>query len=141
MEKLGSFKPSFTFNILRVVKDLYKEISNFYPLPSPNDRVNSYARLQIFTEHAKSSEWSRALEHAWKQAGAELGQAQDKIKAKVGVGVKVPFKVGVGVEDEVNHFYTRWVLDVTKLILNSIQIEEVVEVRVELGKKIVFLGD
>ena len=51
------------------------------------------------------------------------------------MGVKVPFKVGVGVEDEVNHFYTRWVLDITKLILNSIQIEEVVEVRVELGKK------
>ena len=50
------------------------------------------------------------------------------------MGVKVQFKVGVGVEDEVNHFYTRWVLDITKLIINSIQIENVVEVRAELGK-------
>ena len=63
-----------------------------------------------------------------KQAGAELGQAQDKLKVIVGVQVKVAAEVEVSV----NHYKPGWVLEFTKLILNSIQIEDVVELRVEL---------
>ena len=33
-----------------------------------------------------------------KQAGAELGQAQDKLKVKVDAGVEVQVKVGAAVE-------------------------------------------
>ena len=58
-----------------------------------------------------------------KQAGAELGQAQDKLKVIVGVQVKVAAEVEVSV----NHYKPGWVLEFTKLILNSIQIEDVVE--------------
>ena len=39
----------------------------------------------------------------WKQAGAELGQAQYKLKVKVEVGVEVQVKVGAEVEVSVNH--------------------------------------
>ena len=58
-----------------------------------------------------------------KQAGAELGQAQDKLKVIVEVQVKVAGEVEVSV----NHYKPGWVLEFTKLILNSIQIEDVVE--------------
>ena len=37
----------------------------------------------------------------WRQAGAELGQAQDKLKVIVNVGVEVQFKVGAEAEVEV----------------------------------------
>ena len=38
------------------------------------------------------------------QAGAELGQAQDKLKVIVNAWVEVQVKVGVDVEFEVNHY-------------------------------------
>ena len=60
-----------------------------------------------------------------KQAGAELGQAQDKLKVIVDVGVEVRIQVGVEVEVEINHS-PWWVLDITKLMLNSTQMEDVV---------------
>ena len=63
-----------------------------------------------------------------KQAGAELGQAQDKLKFIVGVQVKVAAEVEVSV----NHYKPGWALEFTKLILISFQIEDVVELRVEL---------
>ena len=71
-----------------------------------------------------------------KQAGAELGQAQDKLKVIVEVQVKVAGEVEVSV----NHYKPGWVLEFTKLILNSIQIEDVVELRVELRFNIVLFN-
>ena len=38
------------------------------------------------------------LQKMWQQAGAELGQAQDKLKVKVDAGVEVQVKVGDEVE-------------------------------------------
>ena len=67
-----------------------------------------------------------------RQAGAELGQAQDKLKVKVDVGVEVQVKVRAEVEVKVNHYKPWWVLYFTKVILNSILIKDVVEVRAEL---------
>ena len=49
------------------------------------------------------------------QAGAELGQAQDKLK----VIVEVPVKIGADVEVSVNYYKPVLVLEFTKLILNS----------------------
>ena len=39
-----------------------------------------------------------------RQAGAELGQTQDKLKGIVDVGVEVQDKVGVEVEVEVDYY-------------------------------------
>ena len=44
----------------------------------------------------------------WKllrQAGAELGQAQDKLKVIVDMGVEVKVKVGVEVEDRLDNMH------------------------------------
>ena len=42
--------------------------------------------------------FSLSLDQAEQQAGAELGQAQDKLKVKVDAGVEVQVKVGAEVE-------------------------------------------
>ena len=57
-----------------------------------------------------------------KQAGAELGQAQDKLKVIVDVGVEVQVKVGAEFEVSVHHYKPGLMLEFTKLILNPIQI-------------------
>ena len=48
------------------------------------------------------------LDKVWwndiKQAGAELGQAQDNLKVIVDVRVEIQVKVGVEVEVEVNNY-------------------------------------
>ena len=51
-------------------------------------------------ELARFSAWLRIQDgvRVWQQAGAELGQAQDKLKVKVDVGVEVQVKVGAEVE-------------------------------------------
>ena len=53
---------------------------------------------------------------------AELGQAQDKLKVIVDVGVEVQVKVGAEFEVSVHLYKPGLMLEFTKLILNPIQI-------------------
>ena len=65
-----------------------------------NDDIFSFKTLFIWPQKHKIWKAKRMKE----QAGAELGQPQDKLKVIVDVGVEFHVKVGFEVEAQVNHY-------------------------------------